>query len=144
MVFEIEGEENVTKTLEQLDAREYSYTRDTANVFFKNPLSVNNNNNKSFVPAIVYFANTKHKNFIGEHEDLAKTADVITKSRGQIGHNVEYLFRLVDFMNENELDDSEDKYLFELNNLVRSSIGIPSTLKNWQLISSDENFKRFC
>lgn len=144
-VFEIVGEENVNKTLEQLDAREYSYTRDTANVFFKDPMSVNNkDNNKTSIPANVYFANTQHKNFIGEHEDLSKTAGVITKSRGQIGHNVEYLFRLVDFMRENGLNDNEDEYLFALNDLVRSIVGIPSTLKNWQQISSDENFKHLC
>lgn len=146
-VFEIVGEENVNITLEQLDAREYSYTRDTANVFFKDPLintTNTNDNNKPFVPAIVYFANTQHKNFIGENENITKTADVIANSRGQIGHNVEYLFRLVDFMRENQLDGSADEYLFALNDLVRSSVGISSTLNSWQQISNDENFKHFC
>ena len=142
-MFEIVGEENVNKTLEQLDARESSYTRDTANVFFKEPL-IDTPNDKTFVPAIVYFANTQHKNFIGENEDITRTANVIANSRGQAGHNVEYLCRLVDFMRENELDGSADEYLFTLNDLVRSSVGISSTLNSWQQISNDENFKHFC
>ena len=76
-MFEIVGEENVNKTLEQLDARESSYTRDTANVFFKEPL-IDTPNNKTFVPAIVYFANTQHKNFIGENEDITRTANAVS------------------------------------------------------------------
>ena len=138
-MFEITGEENVTKTLEQLDAREYSYTRDEANVFFKNSSSANN---ETSVCAVVYFANTKHKNFV-EEEDLTETAEVIARARGMMGHNVEYLFRVIDFMRENQLDSREDEYLFELNDLVRSRIGIPASLTTWQQISMDEDFRIF-
>ena len=91
-VFEITGEENVNKTLEKLDAREYSYTRDEANVFFKDSSSANN---ETSVCAVVYFANTKHKNFV-EQEALTETAEVIARSRGMMGHNVE-LFRVIDW-----------------------------------------------
>ena len=139
-VFEITGEEYVNKTFEKLDAREYSYTRDEATVFFKDSPSANNET--SVCGAVVYFANTKQKNFV-EQETLTETTEVIAGSRGMRGHNVEYLFRVIDFMQENQSDSSEDEYLFELNDLVRSRVGISASLTTWQQISMDEDFKIF-
>ena len=121
---------------EHIDEREFSYSLEFANVWCKDRSLFKGQPIKAFV----CFANLKHPNYVGP-EEISQSADVISRSRGTCGHNVEYLFRLVDFMRESELYN-EDEYLVKLDTMVRTRIEASADLK-WNDILTNERFLNY-
>lgn len=71
-------------------------------------------------PAIIYIATNKNEHWLGE-ASLHNIARQISECSGPSGHNVEYLFRLADFMRR-YLPEAHDEHLFTLELLVRSRV----------------------
>ena len=130
------GKERIEAARKHINEREFSYNREFANVWCKDETLFDGKPIKSFV----CFANLKHPNYVGP-EDISKTADVISKSRGQCGHNAEYLFRLVEFMKGNGLC-TQDEYLLRLDTMVRTSIGASEGL-TWDDLIGNEQFMKY-
>ncbi|XP_076243353.1 putative glutathione-specific gamma-glutamylcyclotransferase 2 [Calliopsis andreniformis] len=72
------------------------------------------------IPVIIYIATNKNEHWLGE-ASLHNIARQISECSGPSGHNVEYLFRLADFMRR-YLPEAPDEHLFTLELLVRSRI----------------------
>ena len=91
--------------------------------------------------SVVYQATPECRGFLGDgpDEDLAEN---IATSLGLVGHNIEYLFRLSDFMRR-YLPDKEDDHLYTLDKLVREILGL-STVDNltWKELLLLPDFKR--
>lgn len=71
---------------------------------------------------VVYVATPESHLFLGPDtpEGLAMQ---IACSSGQSGHNIEYLFRLADFMRE-KAPHADDEHLFTIEKLVRKRLGL--------------------
>lgn len=72
--------------------------------------------------SLVYYATHKNDLYLGDGP-IEKLADDIATSIGKVGHNIEYLFRLTDFMRQ-YLPYENDEHLFALDKLVRSKVGL--------------------
>lgn len=72
--------------------------------------------------SLVYYATPKNDLYLGDGP-IEKLADDIATSIGKVGHNIEYLFRLTDFMRK-YLPCENDEHLFALDRLVRSKVGL--------------------
>lgn len=72
--------------------------------------------------SVVYIATSECKGFLGENS-YEQIADDIATSCGKIGHNIEYLFRLTDFMRE-YLPGEPDAHLYSIDRIVRKKIGL--------------------
>ena len=77
-----------------------------------------------------------------EVDQMEVLAEDICTSIGSVGHNIEYLFRLSDFMRR-YLPDKEDDHLYTLDRLVRERLGL-STVDNltWKELLLLPDFKR--
>ncbi|XP_031564869.1 putative glutathione-specific gamma-glutamylcyclotransferase 2 [Actinia tenebrosa] len=77
------------------------------------------------ISVFLYIATSANPLFIG-HEPTETLAQQIARARGRCGLNVEYLFRLTDFMREQVPDaEDEDEHLFHVDFLVRKELGLP-------------------
>lgn len=90
--------------------------------FYVHQNSTNANEERS---VFLYIATPDNPLFIG-HEPTETLAQQIARARGECGPNVEYLFRLTDFM-INQVPDAEDEdeHLFHIDSLVRQELGLP-------------------
>ncbi|XP_057316150.1 glutathione-specific gamma-glutamylcyclotransferase 1-like [Hydractinia symbiolongicarpus] len=115
-VFKIVGKEKIEKAFDCLQLREQSIGRYEVHlmpVFLKNSVQP--------LHAIVYYATPDNELFLG-NDSLDALADDISTSCGAVGHNIEYLFRLSDFLRK-YLPNERDEHVFKLDALVRSKIG---------------------
>lgn len=115
-VFKIVGKEKIEKAFDCLQLREQSIGRYEVHlvpVFLKNSVQP--------LHAIVYYATPDNELFLGD-DSLDALADDISTSCGAVGHNIEYLFRLSDFLRK-YLPNERDEHVFKLDALVRSKIG---------------------
>lgn len=85
------------------------------------PVYTQNIANEPFY-SIVYYATPKNDLYLGD-APIEKLADDIATGIGKVGHNIEYLFRLTDFMRQ-YLPNENDEHLFAMDRLVRSKIGL--------------------
>lgn len=92
--------------------------------------------------SILYIATPECKGFVGDkpYDTLASS---IATACGKIGHNIEYLFRLTDFMREHVPAEPDD-HLYTLDSLVRKQIGLNKDgEETWeQLLAENEEFKK--
>lgn len=94
------------------------------------------------ISAIIYYATPQNPNYTGEEEGDEKIAKVISSSFGVSGHNIEYLFRLADFMRE-RLPNETEPHLYTLDRLVRTKVGLCTRDPlSWKLLIQCERFKR--
>ena len=73
-------------------------------------------------PVLVFAATPRNSLYLGPASP-EKMAVQIASARGHAGLNVEYLFRLVDFMRE-KVPHAKDAHLFEVDKLVRKELGL--------------------
>ena len=139
-MYEVKGKDKIKVACDRLYVREQSigcydmkmlpvYSKDSA-VFHGKP-----------IPAIIYYATPHNPNFTGD-EGEEKIAKIIATSHGVSGHNIEYLFRLVDFMRES-LPNEVEPHLYTLDRLVRTKIGL--CLRNplsWRFLLQCDRFRR--
>ena len=95
---------------------------------------------QEIVYSIVYYATPKNSLYMGDGS-IDELADDISTSSGVSGHNIEYLFRLADFMREC-LPKENDEHVFALDRRIRTKIGLSSdcTLP-WKTLMMCENFR---
>lgn len=141
MVYEIREAVKITAALDYLNVREQQiggYDVYAIPVYRKDQDPANSDV-ESAMYSILYVANECCKGYIGEGpvEDIVE--DIAT-SRGKVGHSIEYLFRITDFLRENVPDVNED-HLHTVDRLVRKKIGV-STEKYqfWEELMKDPNF----
>ena len=79
----------------------------------------NSNNN---ISVLVYYASPQNDCYRGYASDIEISSDIFLSS-GVCGSNIEYLFRLADFMRE-EAPCEKDEHLYVLENLVRLRLGL--------------------
>lgn len=77
----------------------------------------------NIIPVVIYVATETNALFMGL-ESTEKLAQQIVCAHGQCGPNVEYLFRLVDFMKEHA-PTAQDDHLFHIDSLARKLLGLP-------------------
>ncbi|CAM6000206.1 unnamed protein product [Sphagnum balticum] len=123
--------ENAEKTFEYLNYREKcGYTMHKVQFYASFNLSKDQPHDAaeagtSLLDAICYFANEDNFYFSKE-PDLVKQAQLIAQAVGPSGSNREYLFNFCQALKSllvgklNELENGNDKHIFELENLVRS------------------------
>ena len=105
------------------------------------PVYSKQTNNTKPINAIVYYATPQNKNYTGE-EDEEKIASIISMSHGVAGHNIEYLFRITDFMRE-YLPNEDENHLYKIDRIVRSKIGLqPYNIFPWITLVKKGYFKR--
>lgn len=94
------------------------------------------------ISAIIYYATPLNPNYTGEDEGEEKIAKIISSSFGVSGHNIEYLFRLADFMRE-RLPNESEPHLYTLDRLVRTKVGLcVREPLSWKLLIQCDRFKR--
>lgn len=129
----------VKKACDYLYVREQSigcYDMRMLPVYSKDPC-----NGSKPVNAVVYYATPQNKNFTGD-EGEEKIAKIISTSHGATGHNIEYLFRLTDFMQE-YLPNEPEPHLYTLDRLVRAKIGLnPSVIRPWKILIRSDRFRK--
>lgn len=93
------------------------------------------------VPAIIYYATPQNPNYTGDQGE-EKIAKVISRSFGESGHNMEYLFRLADFMRE-RLPNEAEPHLYMLDSLVRNKAGLCTSVPlPWKQLMQCDRFSR--
>lgn len=138
IVFEIIGRDKIRKAIDYLQLREQSLGCYDISIMPVYPQK--NDDKKEPVYSIVYYATPKNVLYLGQ-DSLDVLADDIATSYGVVGHNIEYLFRLSDFMREC-LPDEKDDHLFTLDKLVRARIGLcTSNTLPWKTLMECKNFR---
>ena len=121
VAYRIQGKENTRKALGHLTTREQSLgCYDTQMLTFHSTSQRHNNNNK--ISVLVYYASPQNDCYRGYASDVEISSDIFLSS-GVCGSNIEYLFRLADFMRE-EVPCEKDEHLHVLENLVRMRLGL--------------------
>lgn len=92
--------------------------------------------------SILYIATPECRGFVGD-KPYNILANSIATACGKIGHNIEYLFRLTDFMRE-KVPEELDEHLYTLDSLVRKQIGLNEDgEETWeQLLAENDAFKK--
>jgi cation transport regulator ChaC len=102
-------EDVVERTVAELDAREQAgYERMTV------PFEAKDRTATGALPVVLYFAPPGNPNYLGE-APLPEIAEQIRASSGPSGHNVEYVLRLAEALDDLGVSDS---HVFELANLL--------------------------
>ena len=138
LVFEVKGREKVAKALDYLQLREQSLGGYDASIVpvFPKPGS----EQTEIMHSIIYHALPVNPLYLGS-APMDKLAEDIATSKGKCGHNIEYLFRLADFMREHA-PGVEDPHLFELERSVRHKIGLTSnTILPWKTLLECPSFR---
>ena len=103
------------------------------------PVHIQNTNDVLF--SVVYYATPQNPLFLGE-SSLEEIAENIVQSYGAVGHNIEYLLRLTDFMREN-LPEEKDDHLYDLDKLVRFKIGLHTkNVLPWHKLLEYDSFRK--
>ena len=93
-------------------------------------------------PAVVYAATPSSHLFLGP-DTPEGMAMQIASSWGHSGHNVEYLFRLADFMRE-KVPHADDEHLFTVEKLVRRLMGLsPEVVVPWTELERNNDYRRY-
>lgn len=139
VVYEVKGRDKVKAACDYLYVREQSigcYDMKMLPVYSKDT-----RNNSKPILAVVYYATPHNKNYTGDIGE-EKIAKVIASSHGVSGHNIEYLFRLTDFMQEC-LPNEPEPHLYTVDRLVRTKVGLNhSTIHPWKLLIKCDRFKK--
>ena len=107
----------------------------------ENTEPVHTRENTEPIYSIVYYATPNNETYLGDGP-LDVLADDIATSCGVVGHNIEYLFRLADFMREN-LPDEKDEHLFALDRLVRVKLQLSTkNILPWLKLIECKNFRK--
>ncbi|XP_071501451.1 glutathione-specific gamma-glutamylcyclotransferase 1-like [Diadema antillarum] len=135
VVFKVEGTEQITKALLHLNTREchlggYQVQEVT---FTVTDGQKEEEEDGQEISAIAFRATPDNDLFEGP-DTAEETAKVVAASRGWVGHNAEYLFRLVDFMHQT-VPDAKDRYLFELESLTMQLLKCNCT-EDWTVSKS--------
>lgn len=72
------------------------------------------------INTLVFVANPENNNYLGQATIEQLTHEIID-SKGNAGHNVEYVTRLADFFREH-VPDMDDSHLLDLDNHIRQSL----------------------
>ena len=140
VVYEIQGAENVQEACNRLYVREQNigcYDMKMLPVYAKDKTCFHGKP----VSAIIYYATPQNPNYTGD-EGEEKIAKVIASSFGVSGHNIEYLFRLIDFMRE-RLSNEPEPHLYTLDRLVRTKVGLCTREPlPWKQLLQCDRFKR--
>lgn len=72
------------------------------------------------IPVLLYVATPSNQQWLG-HASANDIANQVIESRGDKGHNVEYVLKLAIWMRQN-LPEVEDNHLFEIEQAVRTKI----------------------
>ena len=118
MVYEITGSEKIEKALDYLQLREQTIGQYEIRIV---PVYTQGTTSEP-IYSLVYYATPKNDLYLGDGP-IEQLADDIATGYGKVGHNIEYLFRLTDFMRQYLPDDTEE-HLFSLDKLVRRKIGL--------------------
>jgi len=120
LVFELRGKEQIAKCLDHLQLREQSlgcYDVNIVPCYLKCPYG-----KTITVDALIYHALPKNNLWLGE-ASLSKLSMEIATSFGVAGSNVEYLFKLCDFMRK-YAPGARDAHLFGIERHIRQWLGI--------------------
>ncbi|XP_002161470.1 glutathione-specific gamma-glutamylcyclotransferase 1 [Hydra vulgaris] len=135
-VFVIKGADKVRKALDSLQTREQQLGHYDIRIVPVHILETND-----ILYSVVYYATPENPLFLGE-SSLDEIAENIVQSCGVFGHNIEYLFRLTDFMREN-LPEEKDEHLYALDKLVRSKIGLlAKNVLPWHKLLENDSFRK--
>jgi len=135
IVFEVSGSEKIRRALDYLQMREQSLGHYDISI-----VPVHIKDQQDTVYSIVYYATPKNPLFLGDGP-LEKLADNIANSFGKVGHNIEYLFRLADFMRE-KLPNESEEHLFQLDALVRTKVGLSTkNILPWKKLLEMQTFR---
>lgn len=90
------------------------------------------------IPVRVFYASPDNRYFLGSRSDNDICLDIFL-SFGTSGSNIEYLFRLADFM-RSEVQGENDEHLFAIENLVRIKLNLcTKDILSWlELIKSTQ------
>eukprot|EP00112_Aurelia_sp_Birch-Aquarium-sp1_P008750 Seg1972.11 transcript_id=Seg1972.11/GoldUCD/mRNA.D3Y31 product="Glutathione-specific gamma-glutamylcyclotransferase 1" protein_id=Seg1972.11/GoldUCD/D3Y31 len=126
VAYRIQGKENIRKALGHLTTREQSLgCYGTQMLTFHSTNQHHNNNSSSSnntISVLVYYASPQNDCYRGYASDVEISSEIFLSS-GVCGSNIEYLFRLADFMRE-EVPCEKDEHLYVLENLVRLRLGL--------------------
>ena len=139
MIYEVRGEDKIAEALDYLNVREQKlggYEVFVARVYRKNE-----NDCSKPIYSVIYQATPECKGYLGDGTAVDLANDIAT-SIGTVGHNIEYLFRLSDFMRE-YLPEVVEDHLFKLDNLVREMVNLSTEdILPWKTLLLNENFKK--
>lgn len=149
LVYEVSDGEKIAVALDYLNVREQKIGGYEVYVVPVYPLgyceSITNGHEEesnSTMYSILYIATPECRGYIGDkpYDSLATT---IATACGKIGHSIEYLFRLTDFMRAS-VPAEPDEHLYTLDALVRRKIGLPDEDQNstWQELLENDDFRR--
>lgn len=138
VAYRINGIENIKKALGHLTNREMAlggYQTRIINFHQKNKLSTGH----STVPVLVYYANPENRLYLGGGSYNDISLDIFL-SFGTSGSNVEYLFRLADFM-RSEVTGEKDEHLFSIETLVRLKLNLcTKNILSWLELVKNNTF----
>ena len=78
--------------------------------------------NRTAFSVLAYYAMPQNDCYLGASSNLEVSSDIYN-GFGVSGSNIEYLFRLADFMRE-EVANETDDHLFEVDKIVRQKLGL--------------------
>ncbi|XP_066919754.1 glutathione-specific gamma-glutamylcyclotransferase 1-like [Clytia hemisphaerica] len=140
LVYEISDTSKIATALDYLNVREQKIGGYEVYVVPVHPLDSCDQKHEAMY-SILYIATPECKGFLGE-DSYDKLAGDIATSCGKIGHNIEYLFRLTDFMRE-FLPGEPDEHLYTLDRLVRRKTGVNENgTETWFELLDKTDFER--
>ena len=135
MAFELKGDQQIKEAFEHLGVRECVLGGYETKVLpFVTRKVIDNHGNKLIVPALAFMAVPENQQYLGE-ASIPELRDQIINSKGKLGHNVEYITRLADYIRKH-IPEENDPHLFELDAAIRAKLKllkIPlQTLLTWE------------
>lgn len=138
MIYEVRQPAKIVAALDYLNVREQKqggYDVYVVPVYSKNQSPDSEPNMYS----VLYIATDTCKGYIGDGP-IEKTVEDIATARGKVGHSIEYLFRITDFMKE-QIPDVYEEHLYTLDKMVRERIGVsPDPYQFWEELMKDADF----
>ena len=129
VAYRIQGQENISKAIGHLTNREISLGGYEVQVTKCHTL-LGESHTSGDIFALVYYAAPGNPCYRGCASYNEISTDILL-SYGYCGSNIEYLFRLADFM-RTEVRDEKDEHLYAVDNLVRLKMGIcTKSMQTW-------------
>lgn len=137
LVYEVRGAEKIAHALDHLQLREQTVGHYDVNMV---PVYAKAGVDQAPVQAIIYHALPGNDLWLGDASLEEQAADVACCA-GVAGHNIEYLFRLADWMRE-ALPGVADDHLFGIEKRVRELIGRSrDDVLPWKSLLGCSNFR---
>ena len=141
MVYEVRDAQKIAAALDYLNVREQKiggyevYIVPVYPLVKPSEIPLEEENDESMY-SILYIATPECRGYVGETPYDSLAASIAT-ARGEIGHNIEYLFRLTDFMRKH-VPTEPDEHLYTLDSLVRRKIGLRQDgEETWEQLLAD-------